>query len=48
MQRPRAKEEFERQLGKKGRATITVPVEIADRPGNITLSGIYEWYVQKV
>ncbi len=42
------KEEFERQLGKKGRATITVPVEIADQQGNITLSGSYAWYVQKI
>lgn len=41
-------EEFELQLKKKGRATITVPVEITDQLGNITLSGVYEWYVQRI
>ena len=41
------KEDFELQLEKKGRATITVPVEITDQQGNITLVGTYEWYVQK-
>ena len=45
---PAIKEEFELQLGKKGRATIAVPVEIADQDGNVTLTGTYEWYVQKM
>lgn len=39
---------FEDQLSKKGRATIAVPVEIADQEGNVTLAGSYEWYVQKL
>jgi len=44
----KTKEEFELHLRKKGRAAITVPVEITDQQGNITLSGVYEWYVQKI
>lgn len=44
----KTKEEFELQLEKKGRATITVPVKITDQQGNITLVGTYEWYVQKI
>ena len=43
----KAKEDFELQLEKKGRATITVPVEITDQQGHTTLVGTYEWYVQK-
>ena len=42
------KEIFEQQLEKKGRATIAVPVEITDEGGNITMVGIYEWFVQKI
>lgn len=42
------REALELQLNKKGRATIAVPVEIAGQEGNITLTGSYEWYVQKI
>lgn len=42
------KAEFEQQLARKGRALIAVPVEIADQEGTITLTGSYEWYVQKL
>ena len=45
---PKIKEDFEHQLKKKGRAIIAVPVEIVDQQGNITLTGTYEWYVQKI
>lgn len=42
------KERFEQQLARKGRATITVPVEVADQHGTVTMSGVYEWFVQKM
>lgn len=42
------KEKFEQQFEKKGRATIAVPVEIIDQNGTVTMSGVYEWFVQKI
>ncbi|MHB1014494.1 MAG: YiiD C-terminal domain-containing protein, partial [Desulfurivibrionaceae bacterium] len=41
-----AKEIFEDQFEKKGRASIAVPVEIMDQNGMITMTGTYEWFVQ--
>lgn len=40
--------EFETQLEKRGRATIVVSVEIKDHEGTITMSGTYEWFIQKL
>ena len=45
---PEEKEKFEWQFGKKGRATIAVPVEIIDQNGTVTMTGTYEWFVQKI
>ena len=45
---PESKEKFEQQFEKKGRATIAVPVEIIDQNGTITMTGTYEWFVQKI
>jgi len=42
------KEIFEDQLRNKGRASIAVPVEIIDQNGIITMTGTYEWFVQKI
>lgn len=42
------KEQFEHQLEKKGHATIAVPVEIMDQNGTVTMTGTYEWFVQKI
>jgi acyl-coenzyme A thioesterase PaaI-like protein len=42
------KERFEEQFAQKGRATIVVPVEIVDQNGIITMTGAYEWFVQKL
>lgn len=42
------KEIFENQLTKKGHAAITVLVEIIDQNGIITMTGTYEWFVQKL
>ena len=42
------KAKFETQFEKKGRATISVPVEIMDHEGTITMSGTYEWFIQKL
>lgn len=43
-----SKAQFEQQLEKKGRATIAVPVEIIDQNGTVTMTGTYEWFVQKI
>jgi acyl-coenzyme A thioesterase PaaI-like protein len=42
------KELFERQLEKKGRASIEVTVNVFDEDGNVTMWGIYEWFAQKI
>ena len=42
------KEEFERQLSNKGRASIVVAVDVASEDGSVTMSGRYEWFVQKL
>ncbi len=42
------KEKFEQQFSKKGRATLAVSVEIQDRNGTITMTGTYDWFVQKI
>jgi len=42
-----AKEQLERQLERKGRGTIEVSVDIVDQNGTVTMTGIFEWYVQK-
>ena len=33
---------------KKGRATISVPVEIIDQEDSITMTGSFEWFIQKL
>ena len=43
-----SKAKFETQLEKKGRAIISVPVEIIDQEGTITMTGTYEWFIQKL
>jgi acyl-coenzyme A thioesterase PaaI-like protein len=42
------KEKFEQQLQKKGRATIAVEVDVYDTNDIKTMSGIFEWFVQKI
>jgi hypothetical protein len=42
------KELFERQLARKGRASIDVAVNVFDQDGTITMSGNYEWFAQKI
>jgi acyl-coenzyme A thioesterase PaaI-like protein len=42
------KELFERQLERKGRASIEVTVNVFDQDGTITMSGNYEWFAQKI
>ncbi len=39
---------FKAQLSKKGRALITVNVEIKDQEGEITSIGIFNWFVQSI
>ena len=43
-----SKTKAEDQLEKKGRAIITVPVEVVDQNGTVTMVGSYEWFVQKI
>ena len=45
---PEHKEKFDRQFGKKGRASIQVAVDIIAQDGTVTMSATYEWYVQKI
>lgn len=40
--------QFREQFEKKGRATISVLVEVMDLEGNITMIGNYDWFVQKI
>ena len=42
------KEKFEEQLEKKGRASISVDVEIKDTNEIVTCSGRFEWFIQKI
>lgn len=42
------KQRFENQLDKKGRAIITVHVEVVDSKNIITLTGVFEWFVQEL
>jgi acyl-coenzyme A thioesterase PaaI-like protein len=42
------KRKAEEQLEKKGRTVITVPVEVIDKKGAITMTGTYDWFVQKM
>lgn len=42
------KEAFEEQLAKKGRASISVDVEIKDNNEIVTCLGRFEWFVQKL
>jgi acyl-coenzyme A thioesterase PaaI-like protein len=42
------KARFENQLDKKGRAIITVLVDIIDSDDIISMTGTFEWFVQKL
>jgi len=42
-----AKEKFMSQLERKGRAVVTVHVEVKDREEVVTMKGDFQWYVQK-
>jgi len=42
------KEKFEIQFSKKGRASITVTVELRDEVGVVTMTGEFGWFVQKL
>jgi acyl-coenzyme A thioesterase PaaI-like protein len=42
------KVKFEKQFHRKGRATIVVIVEIFNQNGTVTMSGEYEWFIQKI
>lgn len=39
---------FIEQFQKKGRAIISVQVDVIDEDGSITMVGTYDWYVQKM
>jgi len=42
-----AKEKFMSQMERKGRAVVTVHVEVKDREEVVTMKGDFQWYVQK-
>lgn len=39
---------FEEQLAKKGRALLSVGVELRDEEEQITCSGVFNWFVQRM
>ncbi len=42
------KEKFEQLFQKKGRATIAVNVDVFDKNDILTMSGTFEWFIQKI
>ena len=43
-----AREKFSIQFAKKGRASLSVDVEIKDIEGTVTSVASYNWFVQKI
>ena len=43
-----AKQKFNEQLGKKGRASISVNVNVKDSQDTVTCIGTFNWFVQKI
>ena len=43
-----AQEKFIEIFEKKGRASITVMVDVSDEDGTITLSGEFTWFIQRI
>ncbi len=41
-------QKFKEQLLKKGRASISVSVEIKDSEGTVTSTGVFNWFVQQI
>jgi acyl-coenzyme A thioesterase PaaI-like protein len=41
-------QEFRGQLARKGRASIAVSVELRDAEGNVTATGVFNWFVQSI
>lgn len=39
---------FTERFNAKGRCSISVDVEVKDQEGSITMTGVFEWYVQKL
>ena len=39
---------FDEQISKKGRALISVEVQVRDVEGQVTCTGIFKWFVQKI
>ena len=42
------KEKFLTQLERKGRAAMTVHVEVKDAEAVVTMQGDFQWYIQKI
>lgn len=42
------KEQFLEKIDSKGRATISVLVEVKDQKETVTMVGNYQWYIQKI
>jgi len=43
-----AEQKFKEQLSKKGRASISVNVEVKDSDGTKTSTGVFNWFVQQI
>ncbi len=42
------KEKFERQFKKKGRASLSVTVDIMTQDGTVVMTGTYDWFIQTI
>jgi hypothetical protein len=42
------KERFEEQFEKKDRASLQVAVNVLTQDGTVTMSGTYDWFVQRL
>jgi len=45
---PEDKQKFEKQFLRKGRAVISVNIELKDTHGVVTMSGTFVWYIQRI
>jgi acyl-coenzyme A thioesterase PaaI-like protein len=41
-------EQFKQQFKEKGRATILVMIKVTAQDGTVTMTGTYEWFVQRI
>jgi acyl-coenzyme A thioesterase PaaI-like protein len=45
---PPAREKFQAQFARKGRAIIPVKVDVKDNDGNVTATATFVWFIQRI